>query len=288
VEKIVGDRDEDIEKLGNRYWDAVIDTCGYVPRIVKKSTEFLKGKSDNYVFISTISVYRDFKENKISESYPLATLEDESIEKVNGHTYGPLKALCENVVLRDFPAGNLIIRPGLIVGPHDPTNRYSYWPFRIGLGGKFLAPGNPESTLPFIDVRDLADWIILMIQQKKKGIYNASGPHYQLSINKFLSLGKESINKDVEFVWINDKFLLENGVEPWTDIPLWIPFSNELKGIDNVSFSKAQDSGLKIRPIQETFADTYKWLESEEADQTNVFKKIINTESRILDLWSNK
>jgi len=288
VEKIVGNRDGELESLNGRTWDAVIDTCGYVPRIVKQSTKLLKDKTNRYVFISTVSVYKDYKENKLAESYPLATVEDKTLEKINGHTYGPLKALCERVVQEDYKADSLIIRPGLISGPYDPTNRFSYWPFRIGMGGRIIAPGNPETNIQFIDVRDLADWIILMIEWNNSGIYNATGPNYELTMQKFLSIGSEVINNDVEYVWINDKFLLEHGVEPWTDIPLWIPYSNELKGIHNISLSKALDSGLKIRSIQETFTDTLKWVKENSVDPSESFKGILSTENRILDLWSNK
>ena len=164
VDMIQGDREKDLDQLSGQ-WDAVIDTCGYFPRIVRMSAEALKDKVDQYVFISSISVYADFKKININESYPVGKIEDETMEQITGESYGPLKALCEKAVQDVFGINSLIIRPGLIVGPHDPTDRFTYWPVRIARGGDVLVPDNPNALTQIIDVRDLSDFIIHLVEQ---------------------------------------------------------------------------------------------------------------------------
>ncbi|MEW6402172.1 MAG: NAD-dependent epimerase/dehydratase family protein, partial [Chloroflexota bacterium] len=164
VEKIWGDREKDLDQLKGRNWDAVIDTCGYVPRVVRMSAEALKESVENYVFISSLSIYPDFRKRGLNETDPVAKLQDESVEEVTGETYGPLKALCERVVQDVFGIDSLVIRPGLIVGPHDPTDRFTYWPVRVARGGDVLAPDGPDAFTQFIDARDLADFIVELLQ----------------------------------------------------------------------------------------------------------------------------
>lgn len=266
IEKIKGNREHDLDHLKDKTWDVVIDTCGYVPRIVRESVKYLHNYVRNYVFISSISVYKDQKEIGIAEDYPVRKLENEKTEEVNGSTYGPLKALCEKEVVNGFNSNSLIIRPGLIVGPHDPTNRFTYWPVRIDKGDRMIAPGNPENPVQIIDVRDLASWILMLVENKISGTYNAVGPNYSLTWKKFLQLGKDALNQDAEFCWINDKFLLENELEPWTELPLWIPYSDEMKGFNAVNISKAIDAGLKFRPLIQTLKDTFEWFRDNEFD----------------------
>ena len=171
---IHGDRETDLDKLQGE-WDVVIDTCGYLPRIVKKSAEFLKDRVGRYVFISSISVYADFKRNGIDESYPVGKLQNESVEEITGETYGPLKALCEKTVQDVYGAEAIIIRPGLIVGPHDPTDRFTYWPVRIARGGDILAPDRADAMTQIIDARDLAFFINNIILKSGTGTFNVTG-----------------------------------------------------------------------------------------------------------------
>ncbi len=178
VDKIQGDREKDLDQLTG-HWDAVIDTCGYFPRIVKMSAEALKDKVENYVFISSISVYSDFSKIGINESDAVGKIEDETVESMEGGAYGPLKALCEKAVQDVFSIRSLIIRPGLIVGPHDPTDRFTYWPVRVARGGDILAPDRPEALTQIIDVRDLSDFIIELVQQNVSGVFNATGPDHE-------------------------------------------------------------------------------------------------------------
>jgi 2'-hydroxyisoflavone reductase len=184
VEMLRGNRDGDLEALEGRFWDAVIDTSGYLPRVVEDSSRVLANATNHYTFISTIGVYANYSSLNIDENYPLAKLE-EATEEITEKTYGALKALCEKVIERTFPH-HLVVRPGLIVGPRDPTHRFSYWPLRILEGGEVLAPGTPEQNVQWIDVRDLSRWVVAMIEKQKTGIYNAAGPLAPLTFEQLL------------------------------------------------------------------------------------------------------
>src|SRR5690606_2480891 len=212
VETIVGDRTGDLSALSSRSWDAVIDTCGYVPRIVRNMAETLSGNVGHYTFISSISVYRDFTQAGIDEAYPVGTVEDETVEEITGETYGPLKALCEQAVAEVFPGRALNIRPGLIVGPHDGSDRFNYWPYRVARGGEVLAPGNPDASAQIIDVRDLGDWTLDMAERQATGVYNATGPEQPFTISHVLESCREVTNSDATFTWVSDEFLVEQGV----------------------------------------------------------------------------
>ena len=175
LETILGDREHDVNNLQGRIWDAVIDVAGYLPRILRLSAEVLEPNVRRYVFISTISVYENFSKAGIDESYPVGKLADETVEEITGETYGPLKALCEQVVHDIYGERALIVRPGLIVGPHDPTDRFTYWPVRVARGGDVLAPQSPDVATQIIDVRDLAEFIIKLTEENALGVYNATG-----------------------------------------------------------------------------------------------------------------
>ncbi|HEY3475628.1 MAG TPA: NAD-dependent epimerase/dehydratase family protein, partial [Anaerolineales bacterium] len=192
LETIIGDREKDVEKLKDRIWDAVIDTSGYFPRIVRLSAEVLEPTVSRYVFISSISVYDNFSKVGINEMDPVGKIENETVEEITGETYGPLKALCEQTVQDIFGLDRtLIVRPGLIVGPHDPTDRFTYWPVRVARGGDVLAPEKPEAAIQIIDVRDLSDFIIKLIQDNAFGVYNATGPDYELTLGRLLEVSKQ-------------------------------------------------------------------------------------------------
>ncbi|WP_089717471.1 NAD-dependent epimerase/dehydratase family protein, partial [Candidatus Entotheonella palauensis] len=182
VERLQGDRDGDLSALEGRHWDAVIDTCGYVPRLVRASAELLAARVEHYTFISTASVYADPSRHGMDEESPVGTLEDERLEDVNGNTYGPLKVLCEQAAEAAMPGRVLTIRSGLIVGPFDPSDRFTYWPVRIAQGGEVLAPAGPGKRIELIDVRDLAEWIVRMAGARATGIYNASGAREALTM----------------------------------------------------------------------------------------------------------
>lgn len=259
IEKLVGDRDGDLTSIKGRNWDAVIDTSGYVPRIVKDSASILASACSVYTYISSISVYKDFSIKDLTEESELATLEDEEIEEVTGETYGALKALCEAEVKKTFPDRHLIIRPGLIVGPYDNTDRFTYWPVRVGFGGEVLAPGDIKTPVQFIDVRDLASFVIQQLENKSIGTYQVTGPKETLSMGGFLRVCQEAVNPKSHFIWVGEKFLDEHGVKFWSDLPLYIPIGVGMDGFSTVSIDKALNAGLTLRPLFDTIKDTYQW-----------------------------
>ena len=262
VETILGDREKDVNRLKGHIWDAAIDTSGYVPRIVRLSAEVLAPIVSRYVFISSISVYENFRKPGIDEAYPVGKLGDGTIEEITGETYGPLKALCESVVNEIYGERALIIRPGLIVGPHDPTDRFTYWPIRVARGGEVLAPQAPEALIQMIDVRDLAEFILNLIDQNAWGAYNATGPDDPLTIGKLLEVSKRVSDSDANFKWASVDFLNQHKVEPWSDMPAWIPDDEEGFGAARVDISKAINAGLKFRPLEETVRDTLEWAQA--------------------------
>lgn len=261
AEKLRGDRTlpGGLDALAGRKFDAVIDTCGYVPRIVRESARFLAGGTNNYCFISSVSVFQDFKTPDQDENAPLGTLEDETVEEITGETYGPLKVLCENAVETAFPGRALNIRPGLIVGPDDPTDRFAYWPHRIAQGGEALAPSSPMALIQIIDVRDLAEWTIRLLEAKKTDVYNATGPDYPLTFGELLKVSADVSGSDAELVWVDKPFLEAEKVQPWSELPLWIPESRDMPGFSRISVAKAIRDGLTFRPIAETVRDTLAW-----------------------------
>ncbi len=266
LETILGDRERDVNRLQGRIWDAVIDVAGYLPRIVRLSAEVLEPNVRRYVFISTISVYENFRKAGIDESYPVGKLENETVEEITGEIYGPLKALCEQVVRDIYGERALIVRPGLIVGPHDPTDRFTYWPVRVARGGDVLAPQKPDVATQIIDVRDLAELIIKLTEENALGVYNATGPNYELTMGKLLDVSRQVSNSDANFKWASTDFLKQNKIEPWSDMPAWIPDDEEGVGFAKVDISKAIQAGLTFRPLEETIRDTLEWAKTRPTD----------------------
>jgi 2'-hydroxyisoflavone reductase len=259
VENLLGDRDGRLDALRGRSWDAVVDTSGYVPRLVRASAELLAGAVARYAFVSSISVYADFS-RPIDENSPLATMPDESVEEVTGASYGPLKVLCERAVEEALPGRALIVRPGLIVGPNDPTVRFGYWTARVARGGEVLAPGEPETPVQLIDVRDLAEWMVRMIETGEAGVLNATGPGYRLTMRGLLETCRSAGGGDARFTWVVETFLIERGVQPWSHMPLWMPPSSETHAcFHRVRIDRALAAGLSFRPLADTVRDTLEW-----------------------------
>ncbi len=301
VETIQGDRNSDLSKLQGRRWDAVIDTCGYLPRTVRASAEFLSTSVDSYVFISSQSVYRNSASQAearasaraslalphgrapacsalsvagIDETAPLSTLTQEQLDEANaidalgqtsavtyGKLYGGLKALCEQAIEEVMPRRALIIRPGLIVGPYDYTDRFTYWVVRVAHGGEVLAPARPERYVQFIDARDLAKWIVNMIERGERGIYNANGLPERLTMAGLLEECRIAIDSDASFTWVSEDFLLQEKVAAWSEMPLWLPeeAAPHLKGFMFIKSDKAVGAGLRFRPLRDTIEDTLIW-----------------------------
>jgi 2'-hydroxyisoflavone reductase len=260
LETIIGDREKDLNRLAGRQWDAVIDTSGYVPRVVRLSAEALQESVRRYVFISTISVYADFNQVGIDEDYPLEPIADETTEDVTAH-YGALKVLCEQVAEAVFPGRNLIIRPHVVVGPHDPTDRFTYWPARVARGGDVLAPPGPQEPCQFIDARDLAEWTIHLMETETTGTFNAAGPAEGYTFGELLETCREVTGSDARFHWAPLDFLAAHNVAAWQELPLWFP-PEVGPGTARVSIARARAAGLTLRPVAETARDTLAWEQS--------------------------
>ena len=260
VEKLIGDRNGDLAPLKGRKFDAVIDTCGHVPGIVRKSAELLKDNTDNYTFISSISAYSDFSKHGQDESGETCKITDGNTEEMTMENYGAMKVLCENVVTEVFGDRALNIRPGLIVGENDWSDRFTYWIHRIDQGGKVLVPDGKKDRVQFIDVKDLSEWTIKMAEGKKSGLYNATGPDYKLTFEEFINAcQKVTVNK-AEIIWAKEKFLLDENITPWMELPMWVTEADQ--GINNIDISKAIRDGLTFRPLEETLRDTLKFDKS--------------------------
>jgi 2'-hydroxyisoflavone reductase len=252
LEKIRGDRTKDLGALAGRSWDAALDMATFLPRVVRLSTEALIDSARRYVYISSISAYADQSVPPV-EGNPVAVLADRNSESIDD--YGALKAACEQIVEDVFAGRALIIRPGLIVGPHDPTDRFTYWPRRIAKGGRVLAPAPPDAPVQFIDVRDLAVWIVHATESRLEGIYNATGE--TLTFERFLE-ECQNVAGEAEIAWVDSQRLVDAGVGEWMELPLWIA-SPEYSATHRADVTKAVAAGLRFRPLAETIRDTLAW-----------------------------
>ncbi len=258
AERILGDRDGGLGALVGRRWDAVVDFCGYVPRVVGASATALRDAAGHYTFVSSISAYATPFTPGAGESHALATLADGAGEEVTGETYGGLKAACERAACEAFgEARALVVRPGLIVGPHDPTDRFPYWPRRVARGGEVLAPGVQELPVQVIDARDLAVWMLGMVERGAIGAFNAVGPVELLTLRDCLERIAAALGALPAFTWVDEAFLLGRGVEPWTGVPLWVTGEDVAQSM--VSGAKARGEGLRCRPLEDTARDTLAW-----------------------------
>ena len=271
VEQLVGDRNGQLDALKGKQWDVCIDNPTTLPAWVRDAAQILKGNVDRYVFISTISVYPDTSTGA-DENAPLAKYEGadpykETLEAMRASgfkTYGPLKALSEQETEKWFPGKSLLIRPGLIVGPRDETDRFTYWPVRIDRGGEVLAPGNPSDPVQFIDGRDLAEWTIRMVENSDTGIYNATGPAKELGIGGMLDGIKSALNSNATFTWADAEFLKQQKVEAWSDMPVWA--GDEL-GLSRTNISRALAKGLTFRPLADTARDSLTWFKAQKLER---------------------
>ena len=283
AEKLRGDRDGDMSALEGRTWDAVLDTSGYIPRIVERSAELIDAA--HYTFISSISVYPDDLPPHADENADVQQLEDPTTEEVTGEAYGGLKVLCEEVVKEVYPEAALILRPGIVVGPFDPTDRFTYWPHRVDEGGEVLAPEGPDVPVQFIDARDLADFTIASIKAQRTGTYNVVSPADQTKMGDLLETSRKVSQNDASFSWVDEKFLLEKGIDPFADLPLWIPKKDQ--NFFRVSSEKALGQGLEIRPLELSVRDTLGWDKTRpEGEFTRKVSK--EREQEILREWRER
>ncbi len=302
LEKLVGDRDGDLAALEGRSWDAVLDNSGYVPRHVRDSAELL-ADSGRYVFVSSISAYKDLGSYGIREDYEVGRLDDPTVEEVNGVTYGPLKALCEEAVQDVFGRRATIVRPGYIVGPGDGTDRWTYWPVRTAAGGEMAVPGTPVDPVQIIDARDLGGWMVRMAEQGTGGVFNGVGPALGINMRMMLEACREVTGSDADFEWIDADFVEEHGAR----FPIWTqPEDESWGGAHLVDNSRALDAGYTSRPIADTIRDTLEWWNGLPADarpdgMRNGFRKapelgggpatleaMREAENQLLEAWAAK
>jgi 2'-hydroxyisoflavone reductase len=283
VEKLEGEREGDLSALRGRRWDAAIDTCGYVPRVVGASAGLLAGAVDHYTFVSSISVYSDDIASGADERAPVRELPDPRVEEVTGETYGGLKVLCERAAGEMMPGRVLNVRPGLISGPHDPTGRFTYWPRRIAAGGQVLASDHKERKVQYIAGRDLASWIVEMSAQRRTGTYNATGPDYELRMGRLLEEWEAAGGAGAEPVWVSEDFLEEQGVEPFTELPLWVP--REYAALQAIDCGKAIEAGLTFRPLSETIEDVLDWGRAAKAGREPAAGLRPEREQELLQAW---
>jgi 2'-hydroxyisoflavone reductase len=297
VEQLVGDRNGQLDALKNRQWDVAIDNPTSVPVWVRDVGQILKGNVDRYVFISTISVYGDTSKANISEDAPLAKYTGadpmkesrDSIIASKFQLYGPLKALSEQEAEKWFPKQTLIIRPGLIVGPRDETDRFTYWPVRIDRGGEVMAPGAPSDPVQFIDGRDLAEWVIRMVETRETGVYNATGPAKTLGVGAMLEGIKSANNSKANFTWVNADFLEEQKVAPWSEMPVWVPPTGEEGGMGRINIQRSVGKGLTFRPLELTARDTLAWFKSQPPERQKLKAGITaEREAEVLAAWHKK
>ncbi len=276
ADALIGDRDprigEGLAALEGRTFDAVVDLSGYVPRIVGASTALLRANVSHYLFVSSVSVYADTSKPGVDEDAPVAILEDPATEEVMKH-YGALKAACERVVQQSFGGDATVVRPGLIVGPYDASDRFGYWvarfvdPALLGdRGPRAVVPAPPDAAVQLIDARDLAAWMIGLLERRVRGTFNAVSGADQWTFGDLVDALLAASPNPPQPLWADDVMLLRHGIEPWTGLPLWLPASeHDHAGFMRVATARAVAQGLATRPLAATIADTAAWLATRDA-----------------------
>ena len=294
AEQLLGDRNGQLDALKGRKWDVCIDIPTTLPVWVRDAAQVLKGNVDRYVFISTISVFSDVSKPNMDENGPLAEYkgadamaETQTTLRANLGLYGPLKALSEKEAEKWFPGKSLIVRPGLIVGPGDESDRFTYWPVRIEKGGEVLAPGTPADPVQFIDARDLAEWVIRMAEQGTVGTFNATGPNYKLTMGKMFDEIKAATKSNATFTWADADFLRAQRVRAWSDMPTWVPPKGDSIGFSQINVQKAISKGLTFRPIGDTTKATLEWFHKQTPERQAKLKAGLTAEreTAVLAAW---
>jgi 2'-hydroxyisoflavone reductase len=280
VERLLGDREGDLAALDGRDWDAVVDTSGYVPGAVRASAEALAG-SGRYLFVSSVSVYADLSE-PVDEEGAVEQLGDQPVDALTPDfsNYGALKALCEEEAREVFGERALVVRPGLIVGPHDPTGRFTYWPHRLARGGTVLAPAPPDEPTQFVDVRDLGEWMVRLCEQGTGGTFNAT--NRGVPWRHLLETCRDVAGTDAELEWVPGDFLLAQEVGEWMELPLWVA-DPAMAALHRVDVTRAIESGLTFRPLEETVRGAL-----EHAETTDTAGLAPERESALLAAWHER
>jgi 2'-hydroxyisoflavone reductase len=279
AERLRGDREAgELSALERGEWDAVVDTSGYVPRVARRSAELLAGRVGWYVFVSSISVYRQGMPPGFDETWPVVELDDPSVEEVRGDTYGGLKVLCERAVEAAFPGRCTQVRAAVIVGPYDPTGRFTYWAHRLARGGEVLLPGPPSRPVQFVDVRDTAEWMLRAAETGTSGAFTVAHP--PVAFGELVDAARPLAERPLEPVWADDGFLVEQGVRPWMELPLWIPRDSEAAHMVEADVARAAEAGLRFRPLEDSLRGAL-----EQGELTPEAGLEPDRERRLLRLW---
>jgi 2'-hydroxyisoflavone reductase len=284
AENILGDRTQSLAALRGRHWDAAVDTSATLPGLVERSVAVLKDCVARYCYVSSVSAYRDAAV-AIDENSPTVEIPASLPDEVTVEAYGAQKVLSERAVLSGFGDRAFIVRPGLIVGPHDRSDRFTYWVRRMADGGTILGPGRPARFVQFIDVRDLADWMVRALEGGCSGTFNATGPADAWTMEQVLDTCATAAGVASQMVWVSEEFLLAQGAGPWIEVPLWVPELDDAT-LHAVDCSRATESGLTIRPLEETVRATLAWDQGRSRNDPLAAGLTPEREARLLEAWS--
>jgi 2'-hydroxyisoflavone reductase len=298
VEELLGDRNSgDLKALEGREWDVCIDNPTTLPFWVRDAGRVLHGKVGQYIFISTISVYAE-SDKPADETAPVLAYSGHdpmaetqaTLDASNRGLYGPLKAASEAEAQRRFPGAATIIRPGLIVGPGDETDRFTYWPVRLARGGDVLAPGDGADAVQFIDARDLAEWTIRMAETRTLGVFNATGPRRPMTLKAMLTGIAAAVHSDARISWVPTAFLDAHKVEAWSDLPVWVPGQGDSAGFARRNIGRALAAGLTFRPLATTAADTLAWFRTQPPERQAKMRAGLSAEreAKLLAAWKSE
>lgn len=291
VETLIGDRKGQLDALRGRKWDAVIDDTGYIPKFCKMSADLLAPNVGFTVFVSSISAYADFLQPR-DESAATGALTDPDVEQVTNETYGPMKAACERATLEAFSGRSCVVRPGYIVGPKDGNDRFPFWPVRYARGGEMLVPGTPDDPIQIIDARDLAAWMIRLVENRTTGVFNAVSPARMFKMSDLMDAWRRTVpNADTKLTWVPEEFLFKH----WTEesdigVPPWAPMGGKEPGFSLTPGERAKQTGLKIRPIYDSMRDTYEWFKTTSPERQQKLRAGIEPQKEIdtLRKWHEK
>jgi len=290
LETRLGDRDpnkgEGLKSLESGEWDAVIDDSGFYPRMVGASAQLLSKRIRQYIYISSISCYRDGAPENSDENAPLATMADPTLETMgkNFENYGALKALCEQAAEKAMPGRTTVVRPGFIVGPGDPTGRFTYWPVRFDKGGEIAVPGSPSDPLQLIDVRDLAEWLVWLAEKNTLGKFNGLGPEKRMNWGRVIEACRKATPTPSTVTWIPAEFV---GKQEDISFPIWVPYLDDSKGFHTWNNARAVQAGLRFRPVEVTVKDTLAWYQGQlkEKDGRVRLAFTAEQEAKLLKAW---
>jgi 2'-hydroxyisoflavone reductase len=288
VEKLVGDRNDDLESLRGRTWDVCMDNNASNIDWVEYSTEFLKDSVGLYFYVSSRSAYSDLSAIPMHSGAPTFTYETAGVEPgAERLPYGLQKALCERETQRAFPGRSTIFRPGLIIGPGDRTDRFTYWPVRIHRGGEVLSPGNPSDTVQIIDVRDLTEWMVRMAEDGTTGVYNGVGPAVPRPMEQLLYGIRAVTTAETTFTWVPEPFLTEQGIRPYSHMPVWMPPGPGREGFARFDLTPEVESGLTFRPLAVTALETLEYHFARPAEEQDPLRAGITAEreAEVLAAW---